>query len=334
MRPMTAVCKRALLTPLAALGLATMPAVEAQAQIWPERPITIVVPLTAGTGMDIVTRVYADELSKVLDKPVLIENQPGGALMVAAQNVAKAAPDGYTLLVSATLPMTANTALYKRVNYDPERDFVPISLYLTSPFVLIVSPAMGVDNLQAFAARAKASPAPLTYATSGTGGITHLTMELVKRDLGFPGTHVPYRNSGQIVTDVLGGHVVSAMSETGAALALIRDGKLKALGISSAKRHPQFPDVPTIAEAGGKPDFEAVAWHLLSAPAATPRPIVDRLHREMRRITASQEFQKRVIAAGLVPRPPVNIEQMRAYIAAEKAKWSKVVKDLGLEGSQ
>jgi tripartite-type tricarboxylate transporter receptor subunit TctC len=254
--------------------------------------------------------------------------------MVAAQNVAKAAPDGYTLLVSATLPMTANTALYKRVNYDPERDFVPISLYLTSPFVLIVSPAMGVDNLQAFAARAKASPAPLTYATSGTGGITHLTMELVKRDLGFPGTHVPYRNSGQIVTDVLGGHVVSAMSETGAALALIRDGKLKALGISSAKRHPQFPDVPTIAEAGGKPDFEAVAWHLLSAPAATPRPIVDRLHREMRRITASQEFQKRVIAAGLVPRAPTNIEQMRGYIAAEKAKWSKVVKDLGLEGSQ
>ena len=311
------------------------PVAPLQAQTWPERQITIVVPLAAGTGMDTITRVYAEELAKSLGKPVLIENQPGGALMVAAQNVARATPDGYTLLVSATLPMTANTALYKRVNYDPQRDFVPIALYLTSPFVLIVGPSAGNDTLQTFAARAKAAIAtPLNYGTSGTGGITHLTMELVKRDLAFPATHVPYRNSGQIVTDVVGGHLAASMSETGIALGLIRDGKLKALGISSAARHPQLPGVPTIAEAGGKAGFEAVAWHMLAAPAATPRPVVDRLVAEMSRITGADAFRKRVLATGLVPRPPSTMDEMRAYIAAEKAKWSGVVKDLGLEGSQ
>lgn len=326
---------RAALASAAFLGHAAALTPPSQAQTWPERQITIVVPLAAGTGMDTITRVYAEELAKSLGKPVLIENQPGGALMVAAQNVARATPDGYTLLVSATLPMTANTALYKRVNYDPQRDFVPIALYLTSPFVLIVSPSAGADTLHAFAARAKAASAtPLNYGTSGTGGITHLTMELVKRDMAFPATHVPYRNSGQIVTDVVGGHLAASMSETGIALGLIRDGKLKALGISSAARHPQLPDVPTIAEAGGKSGFEAVAWHMLAAPAATPRPVVDRLVAEMSRITGADAFRKRVLTTGLVPRAPSTMDEMRAYIAAEKAKWSGVVKDLGLEGSQ
>lgn len=307
----------------------------AGAQDWPARAITIVVPLVPGTGMDVVARLYADELSRSLGKPVLIENQPGGALMVAAQNVARAAPDGYTLLVSATLPMTANTALYKRVNYDPERDFVPLALYLTSPFVLIVSPTLGIDSLQAFVARAKASSAaPLTFGTSGTGGLSHLTMELLKQDMGFAANHVPYRNSGQIVTDVVGGHLASSMSETGAAMALIRDGKLRALAISSASRHPHLPDVPTVAQAGGRPDFDAAAWHVLAAPAATPQPIVDRLVAEMARITAEPGFQQKVTATGLVPRAPTSVADMRAYIASEKTRWSAVVKALGLEGSQ
>lgn len=319
------------------IGAASMLAgSSAEAQAWPERSITIVVPLAAGTGMDSVTRVYADELSKALGKPVLIENQPGAALMLAAQNVAKAAPDGYTLLVSATLPMTANTALYKRVNYDPERDFVPISVYLGSPFVVIVRPEAKLDTLQAFVAHAKAQPAgsPITFASSGTGGLTHLTMELIKSEMGFAASHVPYRSSGQIVTDVLGGHVGSAISETGIAMGLIKDGKLKALAISSAARLAALPDVPTVAEAGNRPGFDASAWHVLAAPAATPQPIVDRLVAEMARITASPAFQARVTATGLMPRPPVGMDAMKGYIAAEKVRWSGVVKQLGLEGSQ
>ncbi len=307
-----------------------------QAQAWPERSITIVVPLAAGTGMDSITRAYADELSKTFGKPVLIENQPGAALMLAAQNVARATPDGYTLLVSATLPMTANNVLYKRVSYYPERDFVPISVYLGSPFVVIVRPEAKLDTLQAFVAHARAQPtgSPITFASSGTGGLTHLTMELIKSEMGFAATHVPYRSSGQIVTDVLGGHVGSAISETGIAMGLIKDGKLKALAISSSTRHPQLPDVPTVAEAGSRPGFDASAWHVLAAPAATPKPVVDRLVAEMARITASPTFQSRVTATGLMPRPPSSMDAMKAYIAAEKLRWSGVVKQLGLEGSQ
>ncbi len=314
-------------------ALATTPAI---AQDYPSKTVTIVVPLAAGTGMDSVTRIYAEELAKALGKSVVVENQPGAALMLATQNVAKATPDGHTLLVSTTLPMTAAHLLSKKVNYDPDRDFVPLSMYLTSPFVVIVNPALGVDSMQALVALAKARGAdPLTYASSGTGGLTHLAMEIVKKDFGFAANHVPYRNSGQIVTDVVGGHVAASMSETGIALGLIKDGKLKALGITSSTRHPQLPEVPPLAEAaGGKPGFEAVAWHVLVAPAATPKPIVDRLVTEMTRITAAPAFRQRVSAIGLVPRAPTTADQMKAFIASERTRWGSTIKSLGLEGSQ
>ena len=319
-----------------ALGLSVLSwVVPAAAQEYPGKTVTIVVPLAPGTGMDLVARIYAEDLAKALGKPVVIENQPGAALMLATQNVAKATPDGHTLLVSTTLPMTAAHLLAKKVNYDPDRDFVPLSLYLSAPFVVIVSPGLGVNSLQAFAAHAKArSTDPLTYASSGTGGLTHLTMEFIRRDLDFAANHVPYRNSGQIVTDVVGGHVGAAISETGIALGLIKDGKLKALAITSSTRHPQLPDVPTVAEAGGKPGFEAVAWHVLVAPSATPKPIVDRLVVEMRRITAEPAFQQRLSTIGVVPRAPIGADAMKSFIQAERVRWSGAIKTLGLEGSQ
>ena len=293
------------------------------AQSYPARSITIVVPLAAGTGMDAAVRIYAEDLGKSLGKPVIVENQPGASLMLAAQNVARAEPDGHTLLVSATWPMTATQTLFKKINYDPARDFVPISLYLNSPFVLVVNPAVGIDTMQDFIARAKARSAePLTYATAGTGSLPHLAMETMKQDLSFAATHVPYRNSGQIVTDVVGGHLNAAMSETGIALSLIRGGKLKALGITSTTRHPQLPEVPTMAEAGRKPGFEAVAWHVLLAPSATPRPIVDRLVLEMNRVTGNAAFQNRISAVGLIPLAPTSAKEMSAYIESERRRWS------------
>ena len=302
---------------------------------YPTRTITIVVPLTPGSGMDSVVRIYAEELATALGKPVVIENQPGAALMLAAQTVAKAAPDGHTLLVSATTVMTANQTLNRKINYDPDKDFVPISLYVDSPFVLIVSPTLSVDTMQAFVALAKArSATPVTYATTGIGGLPHLSMESLRLDLGFQASHVPYRNSGQIVTDVLGGHLDAALSEIGVALGLIRDGKLKSLGVTSARRHPLLPDLPSIAEAADKPGFEAVAWHVLVAPAATPKPIVDRLVAEMKRITGEADFRKRASAIGLVPRQPATSDEMLAYIRSERARWDSVVRKLGLEGSQ
>jgi tripartite-type tricarboxylate transporter receptor subunit TctC len=311
--------------------LATAPAA---AQSWPSRTITIVVPLAAGTGMDTTVRLYAEELAKALGKPVVVENQPGATLMLAAQNVAKATPDGHTLLVSATTAMTATASLTRKFNYDPDKDFIPVSIYLSSPFVLIASPALGVSTMQEFVALARSrADKPLTFATTGTGSLLHLAMEALKQDLGFPADHVPYRNTGQIVNDVVGGHLATSMSETGAALMLIREGKLKAMGITSLTRHPQLPDVPPLAEAAGRPGFEAVAWHTLVAPAATPKPVVDRLTEEMRRITTDEAFRSRVSATGLMPRQPMSTDEMQAYIRAERERWGGLVKRLGLEGA-
>ena len=297
--------------------------------------MTIVVPLAAGTGMDSIVRIYAEDLAKALGKPVVIENQPGAALMLAAQTVARAAPDGHTLVISTSSPMAVNQTLYKKVNYDPDKDFVPISLYAKSPFVLIVNPALGIDSMTDFIKLGRErKDNPLTYGTPGAGTLLHLTMEILKQEFGFAANHVPYRNSGQIVTDVVGGHVNSAVSETGASLALINDGKLKALAITSSARHPSLPNVAPMAEAASKPGFEAVSWHILLAPSATPLPIVERLQAEMATITSNAAFQKKITDIGLIPLPPQSQSAMLAYIKSEQRRWGGVVKSLGLEGSQ
>lgn len=317
----------------AALAL-VLPGAAAQAQEYPSKNVTIVVPLAPGTGMDSVVRIYADELGKALGKPVVVENQPGAALMLAAQNVARATPDGHTLVVSTSSPMAINQTLYKKVNYDAEKDFVPLALYLKSPFVLLVSPKLGTNSVKDFIKKAQENDKPFTYGTPGAGTLLHLVMELMKRDFKFKADHVPYRNSPQIVTDVMGGHISSAVSETGAALSNIKQGNVVALGITSIVRHPALPNVPTMAEAAGLPGFEAVSWHVLLAPSATPKPVVDRLHKEMTRISGNPEFQKRVTTIGLMPLPPTSIENMRKYMKGEQTRWTDVVKSLGLAGSQ
>jgi tripartite-type tricarboxylate transporter receptor subunit TctC len=309
------------------------PGLPAEAQDYPTRTVTIVVPLAAGSGMDSIVRIYAEDLGKALGKPVVVENQPGAALMLAAQNVARAAPDGHTLVVASAPVLAVNPTLYKKVNYNAEKDFVPIALYAKSPFVLIVNPAFGADTMKDFIKKAQDSANPLTYATTGAGTLQYLTMETLKRDHKFQASHVPYRSPPQIVNDILGGHIVSSISETGAALSLIVEGKLKALGITASSRLPSLPQVPTVAEAMGMPGFEAVSWHVLLAPAATPRPIAERLHAEMKRITGAAAFQKRVSDLGLMPLDPRSIEEIERYIKGERDRWSGVVTQLGLAGS-
>jgi tripartite-type tricarboxylate transporter receptor subunit TctC len=312
------------------VALAASPAA---AQEYPTRTVSIVVPLAAGTGMDSIVRIYAEDLAKALGKPVVVENQPGAALMLAAQNVARAAPDGHTLLVSTSAPMAVNPTLYKKVNYDADKDFVPIALYVKSAFMLIVSPSFGADTMKEFVKKAQDNPNPVTYATPGAGTLQFLTMETLKRDHKFQASHVAYRSTPQIVTDVIGGHVNSSISETGAALSLVLEGKLKALGTTASAPLPSLPGVPAIAEALGMPGFEAVSWHVLLAPAATPRPIVERLHAEMKRITGDAAFQKRVSDVGLIPLQPQSIEAIQEYMRSERKRWGGVVTQLGLAGS-
>jgi tripartite-type tricarboxylate transporter receptor subunit TctC len=308
---------------------------DSRAQQYPTKPVTIVVPLAAGTGMDSLVRIYAEDLSKSLGQPVVVENQPGAAMMLATSAVARAAPDGHTLLVAAIAPMAINQTLYKQINYDPDKDLVPIALYAKSPFVLIVSPASGISSVPDFIKRAKESGADtMTYSTPGAGFLQHLAMEFMKQKYGFQATHVPYKSSPQSISDVVAGHVKASIAEMGASLALIREGKLKALAATSLARLATLPDVPTIAEATNTPDFEAVSWHVLLAPAATPKPVVDRLHAEMKRISASKPFQQRAADIGLMPVETQPVDDIRQYIRNERTKWSGVVKALGLEGSQ
>ena len=306
----------------------------ATAQDYPTRPITIVVTLAAGTGMDVIARLYADKLSQSLGKPVVIENKPGASTMLGTAAVANAPPDGYTLLVATSAALSINPTLFKQIAYDPEKDLVPISLYLKSPFILIVDPKLPVHSVPELIDYAKKSPTPLNYSSPGAGGLPYLSVELMNNRFGLTMTHVPYRNSPQAVSDVAAGHVSLSIAEAGASLALIRDGKVRALAVTSTQRLPAHPSVPPFAEAANAPDFETVSWHVLLAPAKTPRPIVDKLHAEMTRIMSDRDMQQKLSDLGLIPLDPPSIADTERYIKSETGKWSAIVTKVGLAGSQ
>jgi tripartite-type tricarboxylate transporter receptor subunit TctC len=305
----------------------------ARAEDYPSRTITIVVSLAAGSGMDVITRLYAEKLSEAFGKPVIVENKPGAATTLAANHVANAPPDGYTLVVLTRIALSINPTLFKQLNYDPQ-DFTPISLYVKSPFVLVIDPSLSAKTLSEFVELAKKANPPLNYASIGAGSVQHMSMELAKKRLGFDATHVPCRSTPQSVTDLMGGHVAASFLEAGLSIPLIKEGKLRALAVSSAQRLPLLPDVPPFAEASGAADYEGVSWHMLLVPSKTPQPIIDRLHTEMKRIMEAPEMRAKIAALGLIQNDSPSIEDMRSYIQSERLKWGAMVKQLGLEGSQ
>jgi tripartite-type tricarboxylate transporter receptor subunit TctC len=317
-------------TLLCVMLLASAPA---RSEDYPSRAITIVVSLAAGSGMDAITRLYAEKLSEAFGKPVIVENKPGAATTLAANQVAHAAPDGYTLVVLTSIALSINPTLFKQLNYDPH-DFTPISLYVKSPFILVIDPALPAKMLSEFAEFARKANPPLTYASIGTGSVQHMSMEFAKKRLGFEATHVPYRSTPQSVTDLMGGHIAASFLEAGLSMPLIKEGKLRALAVSSTQRLPLLPDVPPFAEASGAADYEGVSWHMLLVPAKTPQPIIDRLYAEMKRIMQAPEMREKIAALGLIPNDSPSIADMRSYIEAEHLKWGTMVKQLGLEGSQ
>ena len=315
----------------AVLGL--LASAPAKADDYPSRAITIVVSLAAGSGMDAITRLYADKLSEAFGKPVIVENKPGAATTLAANQVAKAPPDGYTLVVLTSIALSINPTLFKQLNYEPQ-DFTPISLYVKSPFILVIDPALPAKTLSEFAELARNAKPTLSYASIGAGSVQHMSMEFAKKRLGFDATHVPYRATPQSVTDLMGGHVAASFLEAGLSMPLIKEGKLRALAVSSAQRLPLIPDVPPFAEASGAADYEGVFWHMLLVPSKTPQPIVDRLHVEMKRIMQAPEMRTKIAALGLIPNDSPSIQDMRSYIQSEHLKWGAMVKQLGLEASQ
>ena len=312
-----------------ALGFATnAPAQEA----YPAKPVTIILPLAAGSGLDIVARLYAEKLQDALGKPVVVENRPGAALMLATQMVATAPPDGYTLLVATSSALAINPVLYKQINYDPA-SFIPISLYLKSPFILVVNPELPAKTVPELIDLAKKRK-DLNYSSPGAGVAQHLSMEFMKKRFDLEITHVPYRNTPQSILDIASGHVQLGFVEAGASVPLIKDGKLRPLAVSSAARLPILADVPPFADVSGAKDFEAVSWHALLAPAGTPQPIIDRLHNEMKKIMADPSVKEKVAALGLIPFDTPSVDGIKAYLASERQKWGTLVRQLGLEGSQ
>jgi tripartite-type tricarboxylate transporter receptor subunit TctC len=272
-------------------------------------------------------------LSEALGKPVIVENKPGAATTLAANQVANARPDGHTLVVLTAIAMSINPTLFKHLNYDLQ-DLTPISLYAKSPFILIVDPALPAKTVPEFIELAKKANPPLSYASIGTGSIQHMSMEFAKKRLSFEATHVPYRSTPQSVTDLMGGHVAASFLEAGLSMPLIKEGKLRALAVSSAQRLPLLPDVPPFAEVSGAADYEGVSWHMLLVPSKTPQPIVDRLHAEMKKIMQDPAMREKIAALGLIPNDSQSIADMRSYIQSERSKWGAMVKQLGLEGSQ
>jgi tripartite-type tricarboxylate transporter receptor subunit TctC len=303
-------------------------------QQYPTRPITIIAALAAGTGLDTLVRLYAERLSQTLGQPVVVENRPGNAGIVAGEAIAKGPSDGYTLAVATSAVMAIRPTMFKKRPFNPLTDFVPISQYVKSPFVFIVNPSLPTRSVPEFIASAKANPGKMAYSSSGVGGAPHLTAELLKQRFGFDMAHVPYRVSPQAIADVAAGHVQMSIAEAGASLPLIRDGKLRALAVTSLTRFPALPEVPPLAEAVGVADLEAVSWHVLFARHDTPRPIVGRLHAEMVRIMADPEMKKRVMKIGLIPRDTPSVEGIQAYMKAETEKWGALVTSLGLAGSE
>ena len=315
------------------LAALTLPA-SSQAQSYPTRQITILVPLTPGTGMDVVTRTYAERLGQSLGRPVIVENRPGAAQILAVNALLAAPADGHTLLVASSGAMAINPTVFKKLTYDFQKDFVPLSLYLKSPFVLVVNPSIPAKNALEWIQYARERPGKLSYSAANISSAPHLASEMFLARFGLQILSVPYKDTSLSITDVATGTVQMAFAEAGASQSLIRDGRIRALAVSSQTRLSTLPDVPPLAEAASAPDFEAVSWHALFARAGTPQPIVTRLHEEMKRIMAEPELQNRMKGLGLIPFDSPSVEGIQRYVVSEEAKWGGIVKKLGLAGSQ
>jgi tripartite-type tricarboxylate transporter receptor subunit TctC len=268
----------------------------AQTQAYPAKPIRIIVPYPAGGGIDVMSRVLGERLSQRLGQPVLVDNRPGGGTILAAEQVARATPDGYTLMVTTDATMSVNPHLYSKLSYDPVKDFAPITQLVLLNQLLLANPAVPASSLKELIAYARANPGKLNYASYGSGSQPHLAMEMLKSQAGIDIVHVPYKGIPQAVPAAIAGEVQLTFSGVASSQAYLKAGRLKALAVGGKARLALLPDVPTFAESGF-PDVPANAWFGLFAPAATPRDIVMKLHAETVRILRDPEFMQKEISA-------------------------------------
>ena len=312
----------ALASPLAMPGAAF-------AQAWPSRPVKLVVTFAAGGGADFAARNVGPKLAELLGQPVVVENRAGGGGLIGNEAVAKAAPDGYTLLLGAAGPLTVAPHLYAKVPYDTLKDLVPVAHIASTPFVLTVNPSIPANTVAELTALAKASPGKLTYGSSGTGGAPHLAGELYARTAGITIVHAPYKGLSPAITDELGGHIQLLFADTGLVLPHIKAGKLRALAVTGARRSALLPDVPTMVEAG-VPGYQAGSWYGILAPAGTPAAAITKVNADVKMALANADLQKQLATQGMEP-AAMSPEQFGTLLREDYDKWGKLIREAGIK---
>jgi tripartite-type tricarboxylate transporter receptor subunit TctC len=300
----------------------------ALAQVYPTRPVTIVVPTGPGGSMEMVARLLTPKLEQRFGQPFVIENRPGAGTNIGAAAVARSAPDGHTLLMATSSTMAINASIYKTLPFDPEKDLMPIVLYARVPFVLVVNPSSAIRTAADLVKLAKERPGALSFGSSGVGTASHLFAELFKTQTGIEVAHVPYKSMVQPLNDVLGGHLDCMFSDLSPSLPLVRDGKLRALGVTSATRVPAANEIPTLAEAG-VPGYEAVAWLMIVTRAGTPPDILAQLHDELKAELARPEVRETISRNGMIPQDSPTPAELHGYVASETIRWGKIVRAAG-----
>jgi tripartite-type tricarboxylate transporter receptor subunit TctC len=296
------------------------------AQGYPSRPVRLVVPYAAGGPVDIVGRIVGQKLSEAFHQQVIVDNRAGGGGNIALEIVARAAPDGYTLLMGANGVIAINPSLYKSMPVDTQKDFAPISLVASSAMILVAHPSVAASSVKDLIALARAKPGAINYASSGSGSTAHLSSELFKSMAKVNMLHIPYKGAGPALIDLVGGQVQVMFTAISATLPFVKSGKLKALAVSSEKRMPLLPDMPTVAET--LPGYEVSTWYGVFAPAATPRNVVDLLNAQLAKSFTAPDAKAQLAALGTDPQTSTP-HQFAEAVKRETAKWARIVKESG-----
>jgi tripartite-type tricarboxylate transporter receptor subunit TctC len=296
---------------------------------YPNKPIRLVVPFAPGGSSDIISRAFAQEMSKTLGQSVVVESKPGGAGNIAMQEVAKSAPDGYNVILTHVGTMAVNPAMFARLPYDPIKDFTPISMLASVPSLIVVHPGVKANNLKELVALVKASPGKINYASAGNGSSGHLAMSYFAQTAGLDMQHVPYKGTGPMMTDLLAGRLETTFTGMPPLLQHVKSGKLRPIAVGTAKRSSALPDVPTVAEQG-YPGFETSQWYGLHAPAGTPREVIDRLVKAVADAAREPAVAERLAAESALVAPS-SPEAYGAFVKAEMARWGLVVKKANIK---
>lgn len=318
---------RAMLVSIAACAIGALSA-PAIAQEYPNKPVRLIVPFPPGGTTDVAGRLVAQHLTEAWRQQVIVDNRPGAGGVIGTELAAKSTPDGYTVLIGSITTHAVNPALYTKLNFDPIKDFTPVSLVVSSPQLLAVHPSVEARSVSELLALAKSRPGKLNYASAGSGTSPHLTFELFKSMAGINVVHVPYKGTGPAINDLIGGQVQMMITGVVALIPHIKSGRLRGVGVTSAKRVAALPELPTIIESGIA-GFDVSSWFGVFAPGAVPKPIVRKMNLEIQRMLDKEDIRQRLISLGADPAEKNSPEQFSVYVKSEMARWSKVVKDTG-----